>query len=238
MSDKSFVRFGGVAGILLGISAWVAVALYYALVPAAQQLPVTDANAYLASLAQNSTGTLLFNGLYALIALWSLIATVAVYYRLRSVGEAWAFFAVLIGAFNAAATIVASLQQLAHLKYLATLYQTAPETAAIALGEPAPLNPFNLMTAGLTSIWFLVTALLILRSEMPKLLGYLGLVAFADLAVGFVASLASIPLVPVIAAGIAGAVGGPIFWLWLGVLLRRDASRVDEQRGMAYSAAA
>ena len=238
MSDKSFVRFGGLAGILLAVSAWVAVGLYFTLVPTAQQLPAGDANAYLASLAQNSTGTLLFNGLYALIALWSLIATVAVYYRLRRVGEAWAFFALLVGAFNAAATIVASLQQLAHLKYLVGLYATAPDAAAIALGEPAPLNPFNLMTAGLTSIWFLVTALLILRSEMPKLLGYLGLVAFADLGVGFIASLAGTPLLAVIAAGIAGAVGGPIFWLWLGMLLRHDAARVSEAHPMTSSALA
>ncbi|HLF27566.1 MAG TPA: DUF4386 family protein [Anaerolineae bacterium] len=237
MSDKSFVRIGGLAGILLALSAWAAVGLYFALVPAAQQLPVSDANAYLASLVQNSTGTLLFNGLYALIALWSLIATVAVYYHLRRIGEAWAFFALVVGAFNAAATIVASLQQLAQLRYVIGLYATAPDAAAIALGQPAPLNPFNLMTAGLTSIWFLVTALLILRSELPKLLGYLGLVAFADLAVGFIASLAGVPLVAVIAAGIAGAVGGPVFWLWLGVLLRRDAARVSEPHSMAYSAA-
>jgi hypothetical protein len=80
----------------------------------------------------------------------------------------------------------------------------------------------GVLNFGLTPIWFLVTALLMLPTDLPRLLGYLGLVACADLMFGFVTSVAGIPALSTVAALIAGAVGGPIFWLWLGVLLRRE----------------
>lgn len=87
---------------------------------------------------------------------------------------------------------------------------------------PAPLNPLNAITMGLTAPWFLIISILMLKTNLPRLLAYLGFVAFADLVVGFVASLADVQPVTIAAAVIAGAVGGPVFWLWLGVLLRQD----------------
>ncbi|MBX7233695.1 MAG: hypothetical protein K1X65_04870 [Caldilineales bacterium] len=222
MSDRSLIRFGGLAGILLALSSWLAVVVYYALVPAAQRLPIADAGVYLASLAQSSTGSQLFNGLYALIAFWSFAGTVAVYYRLRQHGEAWALFATLIGSMTAILTIVGSLQQLANLRYLAALSSTLPDFAAAALAAPAPLNPVNIVSAGLVAPWFLVISLLMLKADFPRLLAYLGLIAFADLTVGFLAALFGLAPLAILAALVAGAVGGPVFWLWLGFILRRQ----------------
>ena len=230
MSDKSFVRFGGLSGILLAVTAWAAVAVYFLIVPPAQQQPIADLGGFVASLTQNPTGTLLYTGLYALTAFWSISATIGVYYVVRKSGEAWAFFATIVGAINAVGWLLTGLAQLANLRYIASLSGAeAVDVARMLLMTPLSINPFNLMTSGLTSIWFLVTALLILRtSGMPKLLGYLGLVAFADLAVGFIASLAGVVVVPTLTAIIAGAVGGPIFWLWFGVLIRRSADGMGE----------
>jgi hypothetical protein len=75
-----------------------------------------------------------------------------------------------------------------------------------------------------------VTALLMQKTEFPKLLALLGFIAFADLFVGFVASLAGGTLVALYTGLIAGAVGGPIFWLWLGVLLWQSAAKADASR--------
>lgn len=224
MSDRSAIRFGGLAGILLALSSWFAVVVYYTLVPAAQRLPIGDASAYLASLAQSSTGSQIFNGLYALIAFWSFAGTVAVYLRLRQTGEGWAFFATLIGSMTALLTIVGSLQQLAFLRYLAAIFPSMPEFATTALAMPAPLNPVNIGSAGLVAPWFLIISLLMLKAGFPRLLAYLGLVAFADLTVGFLAALFGFASLAIGAALIAGAVGGPIFWLWLGIILRRQAT--------------
>ena len=45
----------------------------------------------------------------------------------------------------------------------------------------------------------------------------------ADLFAGFVAGLSENGGVVYLTSLIAGAIGGPIYWLWLGRLLRRDA---------------
>lgn len=193
MSDRSFVRAGGYAGILLAISAWLAVVVYYTVGP-------------------SSGGLALFEGLYALIAFWSLVGVAAAYYRTRDSGQAWAAFGTLVGVIAAIGSIVASVYEVARLL-----------GGEKALSTINPANPLGIMTFGLTGIWFAVTAALMLRMAwVPRLLAVLGFVAFADLEVGFIASVAGIASLSTLAALIAGAVGGPIFWLWLGVLLLRE----------------
>ncbi len=223
LSDQSFLWFGGLAGILLAVTSWTSVAEYYALVPTAQQLPVADVNAYLVSLHANPTGTLIFNGLYALLAFLALIGIIASYYRVREAGEAWTFFATIVGAVAAVGTIANGLYQLANLKYLGSLAASnPPDTLVTTLFNAQPAtNPFGVMTFALTGVWFLVVAILMLRTTLPKLLAVLGFVAVADLAFGFVTALAGSATLPVYAAVIAGGVGGPIFWLWYGILLLR-----------------
>lgn len=188
MSDRSFIRAGGYAGILLALTSWAAVAAFY------------------------TVGVGLFQALYALIAFWALVGITAVHYRIRDAGPAWAAFATLVGAIAAVGTIASALYEVARLQ--------GGETALSAIN---PANPLNVMTFGLTGVWFVVAATLMRRVTLfPTLLVLLGYVAFADLEVGFLASLAGVSQVATLAAIVAGAVGGPIFWLWLGlVVLRR-----------------
>jgi hypothetical protein len=196
MTDRSFVRFGGLAGILLAITSWVAVAEYY-------------------TLARGGTDVVGLEGfqfLYALIGFWALIGIVAVRERVRSAGESWSFFATLVGAIAAVGTIGSGVYEAAALR-------ATGQVAAID-----PVSPLGLMTFGLTGVWFLITALLMWRTDLPKLLTVLGFVAVADLFVGFIASLAAISQLATLAGVVAGAVGGPLFWLWLGILLRRPTT--------------
>ena len=74
--------------------------------------------------AGSSLGLQIFQFLYALIAFWALFAIVAVYYRVRSVGEAWAFFATLIGIAASVGTMAAAMYEVANLR------QTAPLVGA------------------------------------------------------------------------------------------------------------
>lgn len=187
MSDRSFQRAGAYAGILLAITSWAAVAVYYIF------------------------GLAPFQGLYALIGFWALVGISAVHYRIRDASPAWAAFATLIGVIAAVGTIAGALYQVAWL-----------QSGQTTLAAVNPANPLNVMTFGLTGIWFLVASSLLLRTAgMPALLAVLGFVAVADLEVGFVASLAGIVPVATLAALVAGAVGGPLFWLWLGIVLLR-----------------
>jgi hypothetical protein len=226
MNEQAFIRFGGLAGILLAVTSWAAVAEYFALVPKDQQLPVTDVNAYLVSLHADPTGTLIFNGLYALLAFWALVGLVASYYRIRGTAEAWTFFATLVAAVASVGTIANGLYQLANLRYLGSLATTNPPDALVTAlyNAPLPTNPVGVMTFGLTGVWFLVVSVLLLRANLPKLLAVVGFVAVADLFFGFGASLVGNATLSNYAALIAGGVGGPIFWLWYGMVLLRHTA--------------
>jgi len=195
VDDRSFARFGGLAAILLALTSWAAVLAYAALVQP----------------GDSAVGLQIFQFLYALIAFWALFAIVAVYYRMRSVGEAWAFFATLVGVAASVSTMVAAMYQVANLR------QSPP------LAGVSPTNPLGIMSFGLTGLWFLVANLLLWRTKTPRVLVALGFVAAADLLAGFVAGLSENGGVVFFSSLIAGAIGGPIYWLWLGRLLRRDA---------------
>jgi len=195
VDDRSFSRFGGLAAILLALTSWAAVLAYAALVRP----------------GDSSQGLQIFQFLYALVAFWALFAIVAVYYRVRSLGEAWAFFATLVGVVASVGTMVAAMYEVANLR-------RNPPLVGVS-----PANPLGIMSFGLTGLWFLVANLLLWRTRTPRVLVALGFVAAADLLAGFVAGLSENGGVVYLASLIAGAIGGPIYWLWLGRLLRRDA---------------
>jgi hypothetical protein len=189
MSDRSFIRAGGFAGVLLALTSWAAVAAFYA-----------------------NLGAETFQLLYALIAFWALIGIAAVREVLRPAGQAWSRYATLVGSISAVGTIAGALYEVARIR------------AGMDLTVPNPANPLGVMTFGLTAVWFVVAATLLLRTRgIPQLLALLGYVAFADLTVGFLATLLGATQIATYAAIVAGAVGGPIFWLWLGVVLLRSA---------------
>ena len=200
VTDRSFVRFGGLAGILLAITSWAAVVVYFT---TAQQ-------------GQDLVGLETFRMLYALIAFWALFGIVAVHWVVRPQGEAWSFFGTLVGVIASVGTITASLYYVAATR--AALLANATSVTTIA-----PTDPLNVMTFALTGLWFLIANLLLRHAAVPRLLVLLGFVAVADLFVGFLGALAANDIITMYAAIIAGAVGGPLYWLWLGLTLRRLA---------------
>jgi hypothetical protein len=195
VDDRSFVRFGGLAAILLALTSWAAVLAYAALVQP----------------GDSGLGLQIFQFLYALVAFWALFAIVAVYYRMRAVGEAWAFFATLVGVAASVGTMAASMYVVAGLR------QSPP------LVGVSPTNPLSLMSFALTGVWFLIANRLLWRTTTPRVLVLLGFVAAADLFVGFIAALSENGGLVYLTSLVAGAIGGPLYWLWLGRQLRRDA---------------
>jgi len=200
VSDRSFVRFGGLAGILLALTSWLAVVTYY-------------------TTAQGGTdvvGVQIFQLLYALTGFWALFGIVAVYWVTRPESEAWAFFATVVGVVASAGTITSSLYQVASTR--AALLDTVARPILTS-----PTDPLNVMTFGLTGLWFLIANLLLWRMRVPRLLVLLGFVAVVDLFAGFVGALSAQDSLVTLAAIVAGGVGGPLYWLWLGITLRRMA---------------
>jgi hypothetical protein len=199
VSDRSFVRFGGLAGILLAITSWSAVVAYYTV----------------AKGGADAIGLQVFQLLYGLIAFWALFGIVAVYWVVRPHGEAWSFFATLIGVGASLGTITSSFYGAAVIREVAARPDLVTPAAT-------PTDPLSVMTFALTGLWFLIANLLLSKAAFPRLLVALGFVAVADLFVGFFAALSGNAAVLTYAGIIAGAVGGPLYWLWLGLLLRRS----------------
>ena len=194
------MRFGGLAGILLALTSWLAVVTYY-------------------TTAQGGTdviGVQIFQLLYALTGFWALFGIVAVYWVTRPEAEAWAFFATVVGIVASAGTITSSLYQVASTR--AALLDTVARPILTS-----PTDPLNVMTFALTGLWFLIANLLLWRMRIPRVLVLLGFVAVADLFAGFVGALSAQDSLVTLAAIVAGAVGGPLYWLWLGITLRRMA---------------
>jgi hypothetical protein len=203
VSDRSFVRFGGLAGILLAITSWAAVAAYYTVAKGGQDV----------------VGVQVFQFLYALIAFWALFGIVAVYWIIRTQGEAWAFFATLVGVVASVGTMTASLYQIALTRAIIGL----PVDFAAHLPSVSGTDPLNISTFGLTGLWFLIANILLWRAAMPRLLVLLGFVAVADLIAGFFGALSGLDGLVTLAGVVAGGVGGPLYWLWLGIHIRRMA---------------
>jgi hypothetical protein len=194
MDDRSFIRFGGLAAILLALTSWAAVLAFAALVQP----------------GDSGLGLQIFQFLFALVAFWALVAIVAVYYRVRVVGEAWAFFAMLVGVAASVGTMVAAMYVVASLRQ------------NFSAAGVSPTNPLSVMSFGLSGVWFLIANRLLWRTTTPRILVLLGFVTAGDLLLGFVAALSENGGLVYLTSLFAGAIGGPIYWLWLGRQLRRD----------------
>jgi hypothetical protein len=158
----------------------------------------------------DAVGVQVFQLLSALVAVWALFGIVAVHQVARANGEAWSFFATLVGALASADAIVGALYTVSYIRVRS------------ALPDVSPADPLHVMTFGLTGLWFLVANVLLWRT-LPRPLVLLGFAAVALLFAGFVGALAANDGLGTVAALGAGAVGGPLYWLWLGVRLRRLA---------------
>ena len=107
------------------------------------------------------------------------------------------------------ATAVSALDTLEYVR----VHQTLPALS--------PVDPLHVVTVGLTGLWLLVTNGILWRAPFPKQLVLLGFVAALDLFAGFVGALAGNTGLVAVAGLVAGAVAGPLYSLWLGVVLRR-----------------
>ena len=204
VSDRSFVRFGGLAATLLAVTSWLAVGAFNVL----------------ARGGQDEVGMEMFGLLVALAALWSLFAIVAVYWTFRGLGEAWSLFAMLVGLAASFGTMTAALVPIAFVR--------AVLARPIDPAQPLPVSvaatdPLEVMSLGVTGLYFLVVALLLWRGGSPRPLAGLGFIAGASLLFGFFAALGAQASAVTLATVVGAALVAPLFWIWMGVLLRRRA---------------
>lgn len=193
MRATPYERFAGILAILAG-----AAGLLYSV------SFVLLGNALLSALF------LLLGGLFASAAL------VALYQRLSPAEPGFGLWALLLGLVAAAGSFLHGSYDLANVLH-------PPATANLDL--PSQVDPRGALTFGLAGVSLLIFAWLILKTrQLAPGLGYLGLVSAILLILIYLGRLvvlqATSPLI-LVPAAIEGFLVNPIWYVWLGVALRR-----------------
>ena len=199
MKTTSFEKFAGLCAILTGLVGF----LYsVAFIIISRNAP--------------ALGGLLSWLLLMLGGLLSAVALVALYNRLRETDAAFALLALLLGIVGALGSTIHAGYELANIIHP----PTSPE-----LNLPSEVDRRGLVTFGFAGIALFVVAWLIGRgAQFPKGLGYLGYLLAILLVVIYLGRLivlnATSPLI-VAPALLAGFLVNPIWYIWLGLVLRR-----------------
>jgi hypothetical protein len=165
---------------------------------------------------------LLYSLFLTLLGMFAFAALIAVYYRVRDTDAAYALLALLFGLVGAAGTAI-------HGGYdLANAINPPGNLPAGVADLPSQVDPRGLLVFGFTGIGLLVFAWLITRTaSFPKSLGYLGYLSAILFIVLYVGRLIVLnPANPIILVPVLldGFIVSPLFYLWLGVALRRESA--------------
>lgn len=167
---------------------------------------------------QNS---MLYSLFLLLGGLFTTAALVAVYNRVRETDAAFALWSLALG-------LIAALGSLIHGGYDLANALNPPGANVPGLADlPSQIDPRGLLTFGIAGIALFGFASLISRgARLPKGLGYLGFVSAILLIVIYLGRLivlnATSPVI-VIPALLEGFIVNPVWYIWLGLQLMRDA---------------
>ncbi len=200
--DTSFGKFAGLLAILAGIVGFLYSLSFIVIARSAPDLGAT------------------LSGLFLLLGgLLSSAALVALYKRLESGDAGFALWALIL-------SVVGALGAAVHGAYDLANALNPPTTNIASLADlPNAVDPRGFLTFGAAGLGVLVFSWVILRTgTLPHNFAYLGLMLGVLLIVIFLARLiildATHPVV-VVPALLTGFVVNPIWYVWLGIGLRR-----------------
>jgi len=146
----------------------------------------------------------------------------ALYNRVRETEPTFALWALLMGTVAALGSALHGGYDLANAINPPAL-GSGLQTSLNAL--PSQIDPRGLLTFGVSGVAFLILASLIVRGgQLPKGLGYLGLLLGVLLIVVYLGRLILLqPTNPFLlgAAALTGFLASPLWYIWLGVVLLR-----------------
>jgi hypothetical protein len=153
-----------------------------------------------------------------LVGLLTTAVVVAVYDRLKETDAAFALWALLLGVSGALGSAVHGGYDLSNELHL-------PAQSFSDL--PSAVDPRGLLTFGVAGLGLWVVAWLMTRgTHFPRTLGYVGYVAAALLVIVYLGRLIVLDAASPVIVGpalLAGFIVNPIFYIWLGLTLRRAA---------------
>ncbi|MCW5882860.1 MAG: hypothetical protein KIS91_18150 [Anaerolineae bacterium] len=195
-AETTYERFAGVCAILAGIAGFLYSVGFIIL--------------------RNS----LVYGLFQLLGgLLATAALVAVYNRLREVDAGFSLWAIVLG-------LVGALGSAIHGGYDLANAINPPASNVPALADlPSQIDPRGVLTFGVAGLSLVVIAWLMLRGgQFPRGLGYLGYLLgalFIILYLGRLVILNAASPAIVGPALLAGFIVNPVWYIWLGLVLRR-----------------
>ena len=195
-AETTYERFAGVCAILAGIAGFLYSVGFIIL--------------------RNS----LVYGLFQLLGgLLATAALVAVYNRLREVDAGFSLWAIVLG-------LVGALGSAIHGGYDLANAINPPASNVPALADlPSQIDPRGVLTFGVAGLSLVVIAWLLLRGgQFPRGLGYLGYLLgalFIILYLGRLVILNAASPAIVGPALLAGFIVNPVWYIWLGLVLRR-----------------
>lgn len=217
-------RLGGACAIVVGIS-YILVGVTYFLLPPAQR-PGASIASFLASYAQDPTITRLLFWELAVGALFAICVVLALADILRAGGEGWARWMSNLAIIGFAVTALNSFRSLSLQPVVAAAYASADATTktAIAATAQTQIDPDGWLGFGVVGAWALTAGVLMLRtSALPRVLGYVGIavgIAYWSVLAG---NVLNVELLTSIGAGVGGVILAPIWFIGMGISLRRGS---------------
>lgn len=216
-------RFGGLAAVATGL-AYLAAGSTYLLLPV-EQRPGSTLDALLTSMARDPAGLVAQYWALALVGVFGLGAVPAVTRAIRPADDGlsrWAAALAMLG-FAVAVVMFVRYTHAQPIRARAYVEGDAAVRAAIEASQTAfNLDPQGWLQFGAVGLWVLVTSAQALRSgALARPLCWLGLVVTASywaVVAGFVLPA---PMLITIAAAAGGTLLGPLWWIWLGIVLLR-----------------
>lgn len=226
MKEKSLATVGGTCSILVGIS-YILIGINYLRLPAVQRAG-SDPTQLLPSFAQNPAPLMLQFWVFAVGSLLAFAAVLAISETVRSTSEGWVRWTSNLAILGFAVTAIDFFRALSLQPARAAAFvagDAATKTVIASTNNLISLDPQGWLGFGGVGLWVLIVSLLVLRGRaLPRNLGYVG-IAVAVLYWVVVAGLVyQRETLVAIAAGAGGIIAAPVWYIWMGLELRRAAS--------------
>jgi hypothetical protein len=224
MIEKSVSKLGSICSILLGTS-YVMVGVFHTLSPVEHRIS-SGPEVFLPAIASGFSFSFLVTLSFAFGSVVAFAAIPAIAERFLSLNPGLVLWTRNLSLLGYAALAINEFTILARWPSLANAYvQGDASIRAVISAEPLVLLDHQgwLMYGAVGLFIFVISALALRHKAMPMVLAYIGLAAgvlFWFVIAGFI--LESETLIS-LAAGLGGVVLVPAFYIWIGLLMGREA---------------
>ena len=225
MRDDSLNKLGGTCSIFAG-TLIVVTAILYLLLPPEQQDACGCPEKFMISMAERPTVYIVEEGIFSLSSLLAIAAVLAISGNVCSAHEGWVRWTSTLAIIGQAVNTIESLHRMASDPLKATAYMNGDTAVKAALTVPGAVqglfDPQGWLRVGVVGLWVLVVSLSALRGgAWPRLLAFIGIgggIAYMLVVPG---QVLQIQWFIAIIAGIGGVILIPIWYIWLGLRLRK-----------------